>query len=334
MAKKIKLIPVNLDAFDFFQVGVPQQSPVEIIAPKSYEQETEMSVNTGVGILGNTIVGQRYFLEREYNMNWVGDKKEIDKVRFYLSQTSTNFFMLGGLTENKIITPSVMYNSKSMLASLVDQHRPVGSQYQNYLPRYAFSKAPRRGSTGIQLSRTYPDVEDQFNSLLGNTTGANAYVFLEKGHEYSWKLDPNYMMDTGEHPHNVVFNMTAVAMDYEGGGVVNQDYKVFSSVDEVATFLPKQNADVVARITVGSPRSFASQYNNPQFRSILNYSAPIIGRSEYFESDSILDNTMSEVFDEIPSLLSPVNSGVYNMINRRVAEFSISFKEIVYELPR
>lgn len=333
MSRNIKLIPISPNTFVDFHQHTPQQPPVEILAPKSYEYSSESSAIVNTGLLGNTLVSGRFFQAREYSFNWVGKKKEIDKIRLYLTQTSNRFFLFAGLSDNPVVTPSVMYDSKAMLASLVDQHKPLNSSYENYLPEYGFTESPRRGSTGVQLSDGNVPKREQFDIIPANSVGASAYIYLEKGVEYSWAIDQN-LPSNGVNCHTVPFSAIVVSLDNStSGGVIkylhmdNNDANTYSILTEAL------DHDAVALLTVVAPTDSEGK-NNSSLHGILNYSAPIITSTSNFDSWHKLDLAMANSLEDVPSLLTPVNAGVYNMLSSSLAEFSISFQEIVYEIPR
>ena len=331
MSRKIKLVPVDMDTFNYWKSYYPQKEPIEILAPTSFELNSTKQGSSGVGVLGNTLVGESFFKERTYNFNWTGSKQEIDKIRFYIHQLSDEYFMFGGLTDNPIITPTVMYNSKAMLASLIDQYKPVNSRYETMLPRNWFNRVPRKSTYGVRLASYSSSLENQFGILPTDTRGASAFAYLEKGKSYSWIYDPNYINQVGENPHNTPIEMMVVSLaDNGNGGVIHQTTDYATVANRIFTIVENLTHDAILRITVTRPTpDITSYYNNPQLFGVLNYSVPLVTTSHIVGSQDRLEQASLESFDEVPSLLSLDNDGVYNILSPNLAEFSCTFREVV-----
>lgn len=330
MSKKVKLIPVDVDTFTQYKEYLPQTPPIEILAPRSYEQSSEFGDFGGVGVLGNNIAGSRFYLNREYNFNWIGDKKEIDRIRFLLTNTSKSYFMFSGLNDNPILTPTVMFDSKSMLASLVDQYKPTTSPYTEMLVRYDMPDGGmyKRGSAGVALTTGQIQAR-QFNIMPSSARGASGYVLLEAGKSYRVMLDLNYMNDHQENVHVMPFEAVTSQLSPENfGGIVDHRFMMFQklwSYSEIGPF----DHDSILQIKLASPTVYADLYNNSLLRGVLNYSAPIIAEEQHVTTYDTFRRALIDSYADTPSLLTPSNSGVYNILSPTLAEFSISFKEIV-----
>lgn len=330
MSKKVKLIPVDVDTFTQYKEYLPQTPPIEILAPRSYEQSSEFGDFGGVGVLGNNIAGSRFYLNREYNFNWIGDKKEIDRIRFLLTNTSKNYFMFSGLHDNPILTPTVMFDAKSMLASLVDQYKPTTSPYTEMLVRYDLPDGGiyKRGSSGVVLTTGQLPAR-QFNILPSNARGASGYIHLEAGKKYRVALDVNYMNDPEEQVHVLPFEVTVSQLSPENtGGIVKQEFMLFQKIwgwREVGPF----DYDSILQIKLASPTVFADYYYNALLNGVLNYSTPIVAEEQHVTTYNTFRRALMDSYADAPSLLTPSNSGVYNILSPTLAEFSISFKEIV-----
>lgn len=331
MSRKIKLAPIHLDTFNQQRYNYPQQEPIEILAPVSFELSSSKQTNMGTGVLGNAIAGRSFYKERSYNFNWVGTKAEIDKIKFYIHQTSEEFFMFGGLTDNPIVTPTVMFNSKAMLASLIDQYKPVSSRYENFLPNYWLSSAPRRGSTGVRLANRNATIDNQFGVLPYWAEGATAYVYLEKGKSYSWIYDPYFMNAVGDNPHYTPLEFTVVSLASGGnGGVIHHSVNYTTFGNAIFDLVDNLQHDAILQIKVARPTpDITANFDNPTLFGVLNYAAPLITTSDVTSTQDGLIKASLNSYGEVPSLVTPVDEGMYNVLSPSLAEFSCTFSEVV-----
>lgn len=327
MSRKIKLLPVNLDSLTSYS-PVFHSTPVEVIAPKSYGVSNDTSLTGNMfGVLGNALYSPNFFYSREFEFSWVGPKREIDLIRTILTQTSHQYFLFDGLEQNPIKTPTVMYNSKAMLASLVDQHKPPQSRYVTKLNKYIFPGAFSRGSTGVQLSMPDTPLSNQFDIIPPYAVGAEAYFLLEKGKKYTWRLDFNYENVDTERVHPTQFRATIVELGNTASPTMST--VVFYDIQSQATLTAPRNYDCLVKIQVIPPD--AESCTNPNLRGWANYSAPLI-----FEGDNLDDpeQQIMDSYEEKPSIITPNGTGVYNVLSNSLAEFSCNFQEVVNAVSR
>src|SRR5690625_3263777 len=86
LARKLKVIPMR---------GIPFSNEFniasyDIISPQSWELNTATNVLQEQGVLGNVITKTLPIKERSYSINWIGPKKEINKIINYRSEEHTS----------------------------------------------------------------------------------------------------------------------------------------------------------------------------------------------------------------------------------------------------
>lgn len=327
MSRKIKLLPVDLNPFNMYS-PVYLHNPVEILAPRSYEATTDVNeMGNMTGVLGNALYSPNFFYSRNYDFNWIGPKKDIDLIRTILTQSSSQYFLFGGLEQNPVLTPTVMYNSKAMLASLVDQYKPPQSRYETVLNQYAIPNVFPRGSTGVQLAMPDVPLNYQFDIIPEYATGAEAYFFLEKGKKYTWRLDFNFSGSPEDRVHPVLFSATIVELGTSKSPTRTEP--LFYDINSQITLTEPRDNDSIVRIQIVPPDSATS--TNTSLRGWANYTAPIIFEGENFTDP---EQKLQDSYEEKPSLLTLNGSGVYNVLSNNLAEFSCNFQEVVNAVSR
>jgi len=340
MGKRVTLLPVIESGFtNTTEYLYPE--PVEILAPRSFELNVEMAQPQQTGILGNTILGNKYFTGNTYNMNWVGPKQEIDKIRYYLTQLSYDKFLFNGLTDSPVVTPTILKNSRAMLASVLDSYKPQSSTYQPYLNYYGWDTPPTAESIGVRVGSASSTHEHQFATIPSYVRGYDAYFYMERGKDYYLVTDPyGYKVpETGEilGNHSLPVNFYILKIggnDHSGSSVFHLTY-----IDTLSSFsfrsfknyLPEEerDGDFIVKIAPATPNTSDpnNYYSNPHLRGVFVYRPyHIIKGAEPTEESA--EKLISTSFDTIPSLLSPVDSGVYNILSPSLAEFSCTFMEV------
>ena len=316
MNRKIKVIP-----FDHLPVNdreardrVAHQAPLEIISPTSWELNTNTNVIQEQGVLGNTITYHLPFKERTYRLDWVGPRNEINKVRNYFINTSHRHFVFSGLSDQNVVTPSILLNSKGMLASVAEKHRFPGAHYTDYLSKYRYHAGYNVGSMGVRVS--LPNSNRSLEGFLDTSDSAVGVVFLEKNTDYTFRLLP---VEGYWNSDRNVLDFYAKYYILDGDFYDNrydEEIRLSKSGPDAIKTIPSSKYDRILKLSLIAPISDVSQ----NFDGILSYIPPLIYKSD--------EHFIMDEYEDLPSLLMPVDDYVYNIISPNVAELSMNFKEI------
>lgn len=317
MSKKLKVIPFdinNLYSRTYSTDGLYHQEPLEVISPVSWELNTNTNVLQEQGVLGNIITYNMPFQERTYRIDWVGSRAEINKVLNYFTKNSHRHFVLGNLSDHNVITPGMMFNSKGMLASVAEKYRFPGELYRDYLPRY-HGNGYNVGSMGVKIAPNSSSTTDY--SFVDTSDSAVGVLYLEKGQAYTMEYNKaSYSSLTSSlgNLNHLLFRYTYYRLDNR-----------YSDIDMVTIRMNVNESHYIAPADFDRMLTLELRVNNlvnsnSNVRGILNYIPPIIYK---LGTSPILDD-----YEDIPSLLMPVDDYVYNVVSPTVAELSMNFKEI------
>lgn len=326
MSKKIKLVPVSHEHNNLSVTALA--APVEIIAPRSFDiSEENPSGAMNVGVLGNMLPVTPYFNTREFNFNWIGSHHEINIIRSYLSNSVNKFFLFDGLVDSVVKTPSMLFNARAMLASLVEQYRPPGSPYSPMLSQHLYPNSYPRGSMGVGLSFG-TTVAQQFSILPQWARGATGYMFLEPGSDYDLKLDFNYMSSPSEVVHATQFYVELFEVGTPNP-IIEKYVTDITDITGSIRMADSSDTGYLAKLTVVPMNP--TKATNPDMRGYLNYSAPLIYKAG---TDSMLEQGLIDSLKDQPSLLTVSSGLTHNTLSANLAELSCSFQEISHDLSR
>lgn len=314
MARKLKIIPVGSENLSP-NGNVWHREIFDVISPVSWEFNTNTNNILEQGILGNSIVRSLPMQERTYTLNWLGSRKDINRIINYLTKTSFKHFLFGNLSDQNIITPGIMFNSKGMLASVADFRKLPGATYQDYLTHYQGS-GYNVGSAGIRIHAT----ANEFSFVDSVSSGVEAFMFIPPNEDYTMRINPVGYGYTDSVLNSLNFYATFYNIDDE------------SSINEKPRYVEidltrRSDSYTINRAT--RPRILRLQLRSPKvtnataaIRGVLNYIPPIIYR---YGTTHVMDD-----YEDIPSVLRPVDDFVYNIISPNVAELSMNFKEVTH----
>ena len=316
MVRKLKVIPVNADRTNYLGYA----EAFDIISPTSWEETTASNVLEEQGVLGNVILSAMPMRERSFTFNWVGPKKEIIRVLNYFTKTNVKHFLLGNLSDQNVLTPGIMFNSRSMLTSVADHRKMPGADYLDYLPHY-HGAGFNPGSLGVRVGANR-NSGNNF-SFVDNASGIEAFMYLPKNQSYTVQLLPvSHTSATGTssstHSLNSVnFSARVYPVSTSTATAQTLQFNLSSRVDTYEIL--SDTRDRVLRVTMKAP---IITYRLSTLDGILNYIPPIIYKTN---TSKVLDE-----YEDIPSLLRPVGDFVYNVISPNVAELTMNFKEVIY----
>lgn len=316
MVRKLKVIPVNADRTNYLGYA----EAFDIISPTSWEETTATNVFEEQGVLGNVILSSLPMRERSFAFNWVGTKKEITRTLNYFTKSNVKNFLLGNLSDQNVLTPGIMFNSRSMLTSVADHRKMPGADYLDYLP-FFHGAGFNSGSLGVRVGENRASGNNF--SFVDDASGIEAFMYLPKNQSYTVQLLPvSYTSSTGTSSstrslNSVNFSARAYPVSTSTATAQTLQFDLSSRVD---TFeIPSKVHDRVLRVTMKAP-IITNRTSN--LDGILNYIPPIIYKTN---TSKVLDD-----YEDIPSLLRPVGDFVYNVISPNVAELSMNFKEVTY----
>lgn len=308
MSRKLKVIPFDITKLD--GVGyVVYQEPLEVIPPVSWESSTDTNNIQEQGVLGNPVMFSMPFQERTYTLDWVGSFKEINRVVNYFTKTSHRHFLLGNLSDQNVVTPGMMFNSKGMLASVTDKYKLPGELYQDYLTRH-LGEGYNPGSMGIKVANT-----SNF-SHISTEDGAESFVFIPKNIDFTFRLVPVTYLTGNSIKNNLDFSVTHYTLDN-----FTEPYSTTFRINDSTGVIqiPAISEDRVLGIRLVLPTSVNTATS---VRGVLNYIPPIIYKQG---TDYTLDD-----YEDVPSLVRPVDNYIYNRRSPNIAELSMNFKEITH----
>lgn len=308
MSRKLKVIP-----FDSANTNgtnrIRHQEPLEIIAPVSWESNTDTNITQELGVLGNPVMFSMPFQERSYALNWSGSLKEINRIINYFTKTSHRHFLIGNLSEHNVITPGMMFNSKGMLASIADNYKLPGELYKDYLTIY-LGEGYNPGSMGVKVANT-----SNF-SYISTKDSAEAFVYLPAKTVYDFRIVPATYLNADSTKNNLDFSVTY----YPLNNYSNPTTSIFRINDSTEIVqIPSSSVDRVLGIRLDLPISVTT---SNAVEGVLNYIPPIIYKRG-------TDYTLDE-YEDVPSLVRPVDNYVYNRLSPNIAELSMNFKEITH----
>lgn len=301
MARMIKLVSVDPKWFKS-RTFRASTNTVDIIPPISWDANTASGTVVTDDYLGNPIVSQRPFQSRGYTFNWIGTHKEINTILQVIARSSNRYFLLGDLAETNIITPTMMYDSRAMLASAADNYKMPGESYQPYLT-VNNSETWNPGSYGVKVSDyAYMDYENS----------ASAYIFVPGTQTLTVELSPvGRSSDRTDVLNNIDFTLYVKTL----GTAVNtvHDTELSKLNDSFSTAV----TNAIVRIDMKHPLEVTT---SGDLKDILNYIPPKISLSGSQEYEYGMP--------DIPSLLTPINDYVYNILSPNLAELSMNFQEV------
>lgn len=313
MSRKIKVVPV--DKFNLStEIKSVHQEPLEIIAPVSWELSGETNLFHEQGILGNTVTRPLPLHERTYSINWRGSREDIRRVLNYFTKNNQRYFLLGNISDSEIISPSILFNSLGMLSSVAENQKFPGSTYRDYLPVYLADFGYNLGTSGIRV------LEDSNNStdfrFLDTSGSVNAFMLLEENVQYTMRITPNSYTNSTK----IVNNLGFLVSEYTLGGGMDypNSYVIRLSTSQLYT-IPTSDSNRILRISLVVPTTISVE---PHVRGILNYVPLIISKTG---TNYDLDN-----YEDLPSLITPTNNYIYNIVSPTVAELSMNFLEVTH----
>lgn len=303
MSKKIKLISVDPKWFQSANYRA-DSNVVDIIPPISWDANTATGTIVDEDYLGNPVVSQRPFQSRRYTFNWIGSHREINTILQVIARSSNRYFLLGDLTDERIITPSMMYNSRAMLASVADNYKLPGEVYQPYLT-VNNSDTWNPGSYGVKVSN-YADMD--------YSVGASAYFFVPGTETVNIQLSPVGYSSSGVVALNSIdFRLTVKTL----GTATNTVHE--TELTNITDTFSLTVTNAIVKLDMKHPVEVTT---SGQLVDTLNYIPPkiVLGDNKGYEFG----------MPDIPSLLSPVDDHVYNILSPNLAELSMNFQEVSY----
>lgn len=319
MAHKLKVAPFDTDLITDFENDpstVAFQRPYEVISPVSWELNTDTNVIQEQGVLGNIVTHNMPFPERSYVVDWVGSPLEIKKILNYFTNSSHRHFVVSGVSEHNVITPGVMLKSKGMLASVAEKYRFPGELYKDYLPRFG-GTGFNVGSMGVRVAKNSSLIPYDFN-FIDTSDSAIGFAYLEANTSYTITLNPSNYGPSSTAKNNldfyvVYYNLNNIAYSTPA----REEIRLTHTGAGSSYVIPTANTDRIMSLSLITPNTVS---NNSSIRGILNYVPPIIYKTG---SSYVMDD-----YEDIPSLIMPMDNYVYNRISPNIAELSMNFKEI------
>lgn len=303
MSKKIKMVSVDPKWFQSASYRA-DSNVVDIIPPVSWDANTATGTVLDEDYLGNPIVTQRPFQSRQYSFNWIGSHKEINRILQVATRSSSRYFLLGDLTDHPIITPTMMFNSRAMVASVADNYKLPGEVYQPYLTMNN-SDTWTPGSYGVKVS-------DYFNIDYSN--GASAYTYVPGTQTVYVTLSP---VSNVSRPNATINNIDFTFTIKTLGTATNSVYELELSNIEDVYEITVTNA--LVKIDMKHPVEVTT---DGELVDTLNYVPPKISLGSNVDYDYDIP--------DLPSLLTPVDDYVYNRLSPYLAELSMNFQEVSY----
>lgn len=301
MTRKIKIVSVDPKWFQSASFRA-DSNVLDILAPTSWNVNMASGTVVDDNYLGNPIISQRPFQSRRYSFNWIGSHQEINTIRQIITQTSNRYFLFSGLTDHPIVTPTLMYDSRAMLASVADNYRLPGEDYQPFLT-VNNSNTWNPGSYGTKVSDY---------AYIDYSQGASAYMYIPDSKTLDISLAPvGISAATNQVLNNIDFEITVKTL----GTATNTKYKTnLSTLDGRFT---QAVTNALVKIDMWHPTQVVT---GGLMTDALNYVPPKI---------SVNGEVPFEFgMPDIPSLLSPVDDYTYNIISPTLAEFSLNFQEV------